>query len=331
MNQSYKALYITEEQDGSFKRQIIQREFSDLPDHCLLVKVSYSSLNYKDALSISGHKGITRNFPHQPGIDAVGEVVSCSKGMYESGDKVIVCGYDMGMNTAGGLGEYIKVPAEWAVPLPDSLSMEEAMIYGTAGFTAAIALWQMERNGQHPKQGKVVVTGATGGVGSMAVSILSEAGYEVIASTGKQSTASDFLLKLGANEIVGREAVDIKTDKLLLRPQWAGAIDTVGGNTLHTLLKACKPYGNVAACGLVQSPSINLSVYPFIINGINLLGVATAENPIEHKKVIWSKLAGAWKIPHLQELKRLISLEEVSSEVDKMLAGKSFGRVVVKL
>ncbi|MBX2846334.1 MAG: YhdH/YhfP family quinone oxidoreductase [Saprospiraceae bacterium] len=331
MNIPYKALFISEQPNGEFQRTILERNTADLPAGSLLVRVKYSSLNYKDALSINGHKGITRNFPHQPGIDAVGEVIECHENRFQPGDKVIVCGYDLGMNTAGGLGQYIRVPSEWAVPLPNQLTMEEAMIYGTAGFTAAIALWQMERNLQHPDNGPIMVTGATGGVGSLAVAILSQAGYEVIASTGKQATATEFLKSLGANQIVGREAVNLDTDKLLLRSQWAGAIDTVGGNTLHTLLKACQPYGNVAACGLVQSPKLDLSVYPFIINGVNLLGVATAENPIEHKKMIWKKLAGEWAIPQLHAIKRVITLEQVSETVDQMMAGQSFGRVVVEL
>lgn len=329
MSIDYKAFYVTEE-NGEFKRQIIQRNTDDLPNHDTLIKVHYSSLNYKDALSISGHKGITRHFPHQPGIDASGEIVHSSNPDLKPGQHVIVTGYDLGMNTAGGLGEYIKVPQEWVVPLPEEMTLKTAMAYGTAGFTAALGLWLLERNGQQPNQGKLVVTGATGGVGSLAVAICSSAGYEVIATTGKKEQESDYLTSLGATQIEDRSFVDIQTDKLLLRSSWAGAIDTVGGNTLHTLLKACKPYGNVAACGLVQSPQLNMSVYPFIINGISLLGIATAENPREHKIEIWDKLAHDWSVKQLEDLTKEISLEEVSSTVDLMLAGKSKGRVVVK-
>lgn len=329
MNKTYKAFYVTE-QDGQFKRSIIDRTINDLPNHDTLIQVHYSSLNYKDALSINGHKGITRKFPHQPGIDASGVIVSSLNPDLKEGDPVIVTGYDLGMNTDGGLGQYIKVPNEWVVPLPKSMSLKTAMAYGTAGFTAALGLWLLERNGQNPSQGKLVVTGATGGVGSLAVAICSKAGYDVIATTGKKEQESDFLTMLGAKQIEHRSFVDIDTDKLLLRSQWAGAIDTVGGNTLHTLLKACKPYGNVACCGLVQSPKLDMSVYPFIINGISLLGIATAENPIEHKMEIWENLSKDWSVEQLESITNEITLNQVSEVVDTMMAGKSKGRVVVK-
>ena len=330
MNKHFKAFWVTEE-EGEFKRQIIERSIDDLPQNDTLIKVYYSSLNYKDALSINGHKGITKQFPHQPGIDASGKIVESPRSDLKPGDKVIVTGYDLGMNTDGGLGEYIKVPAEWVVKLPEKLSLKSAMAYGTAGFTAALGLWLVERNGQEPNQGDFVVTGATGGVGSLAVAIASSAGYNVVASTGKVESATEYLKQLGAAKIVDRSYVDIDTDKLLLRSQWAGAIDTVGGSTLHTLLKACKPYGNIACCGLVQSADLPISVYPFIINGISLLGIATAENPIEHKQLIWEKLANEWAVPQLDSITEVIKLDEVSDTVDKMMAGNSLGRVVVKL
>ncbi len=326
---AYQCLFIREQSDGSFIRSIEQRQIGDLPDNDTLIKVHYSSLNYKDALSATGHKGVTRSYPFQPGVDAAGEIVSNSSGRFNVGDKVICTGYDLGMNTDGGFGQYIKVPAEWVIPLPEQLSLEESMIYGTAGFTAALGIILLERNGQHPGQGPVVVTGASGGVGSLAVALLSKAGYHVIASTGKPN-AHDFLKDLGANEIVTREEINIETGKLLLRPKWAGAIDTVGGNTLHTLLKACKPYGNVACCGLVESPNLNMSVYPFIINGVSLHGIATAENPLEEKRKVWSKLAGDWKLENLQSLKKVITLEELSDQIDLILKGKTVGRVALK-
>lgn len=330
MKQLFKALWITE-QEGKFHREITERNIDDLPANDTLIRVHYSSVNYKDALSISGHKGITKNFPHQPGIDAAGEIAATSSSSFQVGQKVIVTGFDLGMNTDGGLAEFIRVPSEWLVPLPEEMSLKDAMSYGTAGFTAALSLFLLERNGQRPEQGKLAVTGATGGVGSLAVAICSSAGYEVIASTGKIDEEREFLKFLGASEIVNRDFVNIDSDKLLLRTQWAGAIDCVGGNTLHTLLKACKPYGNVACCGLVDSPELNLSVYPFIINGINLLGIATAENPIDLKKEIWSRLATDWKVKQLDEITEEIELDDVSDKVDLMLQGKSKGRLVVKL
>ena len=329
-NIQFNAYYITEEDDGSFSRNIVKRRVNDLPKNSTLIKVHYSSLNYKDALSSTGHKGITRNFPFQPGVDASGEIVYCESGKYVPGEQVICTGYDLGMNTDGGFGEYIKVPENWIVPLPENLNLQEAMIFGTAGFTAALGIFLLERNGQQPEQGPVVVTGATGGVGSMAVALLSKAGYQVIASTGKIEEQSEFLRSLGAHEIVDRGFVNMNTDKLLLRSKWAGAIDTVGGNTLHTLLKACKPYGNVASCGLVESADLPISVYPFIINGISLLGIATAENPLDEKIAVWNKLANDWKIDQLHSMKQVISLEQLDEYVQKILAGKTVGRVVLK-
>ena len=330
MQQPFKALWITE-QGKEFKREIVERTIDDLPNHDTLIRVHYSSLNYKDALSINGHKGITKAFPHQPGIDAAGVVEQSSHPNLTIGDKVIVTGYDLGMNTAGGFGQYIRVPGDWVVPLPKTWDLKTAMVYGTAGFTAALGLWLIERNGQKPEQGELVVTGATGGVGSMAVAIAAKAGYKVVASTGKKERETDYLTNLGAYKVVDRNYVDIDSDKLLLREKWAGAIDTVGGSTLHSLLKACKPYGNISCCGLVQSAELNLSVYPFIINGISLLGIATAENPLEQKKEIWNKIATKWSVKELEQLTETIQLEEVSNKVDLMMKGKTKGRIVVEL
>jgi len=328
MSKQYKTFWVTEE-EGNFQQKIIERSTDDLPNYDTLVQVHYSSLNYKDALSIGGHKGITKNFPHQPGIDAAGIIVETKHPTLKAGDKVIVTGYDLGMNTDGGFGEYIKVPKEWLIALPKGMSLKESMCYGTAGFTAALGLHLLERNGQKPEQGPVVVTGATGGVGSLAVSLLSNVGYEVIASTGKKATASDFLTKLGATKIVDRNFDGLHTNKLLLRTEWAGAIDTVGGNTLHTLLKACKPYGNIACCGLVQSPKLDISVYPFIINGISLLGIATAENPIEMKEFIWHQLATDWSIDNFEKHCTEIRLEQLSSSIELMQKGKLVGRTIL--
>ena len=327
---NYRAFWITE-QEGRYNRQIIRRSIDELPAYNTLIRVHYSSLNYKDALSINGNKGITKKFPHQPGIDAAGEIVASDDPKCKIGDRVIVTGYDLGMNTSGGLGEYICVPSEWIIPLPAGMSLKQAMMYGTAGFTAALGLWLLERNGQQAEQGPVVVTGATGGVGSLATAILAKAGYEVIATTGSKDTSSDYLRRLGASQIEERAFADIETDKLLLRSKWAGAIDTVGGNTLHTLLKACKPYGNVACCGLVQSADLPISVYPFIINGISLLGIATAANPLDQKKLIWEKLANEWNVSGFEELTTEISIEEISDYVDRMMEVKTQGRIVVNM
>lgn len=328
-NQEYKAFVVRENADGKFSRGIETKKISDLPQNEVLIKVKFAALNYKDALSASGHKGITREYPHVPGVDAVGVVVSCKTDDFKEGDEVIVTSYDFGMNTSGGFQEYINVPAAWPVKKPEKLSMEESMILGTGGFTAALSLYKMEQNGQNPEMGPILVTGSTGGVGSMAVSILSQNGYEVIAASGKKE-AHDYLKSLGATKIISREESNDQSGKPLLRSQWAGAIDTVGDNTLATCIKACGRNGNIAVCGLVASPKLETTVYPFILNGVNLLGIETAETPRNIRLKIWELLADSWKPKQLNEMKRIIKLESLEDEIQQMLEEKSKGRVVVE-
>ncbi|MEQ8909712.1 MAG: YhdH/YhfP family quinone oxidoreductase [Vicingaceae bacterium] len=327
---SYKAFVVREKEDGSFSRKIEDKTIEELPAGEVLIQVKYAALNYKDALSASGHKGITRQYPHVPGVDACGQVVNSKSKDFQAGDEVIVTSYDFGMNTSGGFQEYIRVPAAWPVKLPKGLSLEESMVLGTGGFTAALSLYKMEQCGQRPEMGPILVTGSTGGVGSMAVAILALNNYEVIAATGKTS-AHAYLKELGASKIVSREEVDDQSGRPLLRSQWAGAIDTVGDNTLATCIKACDRNGSVAVCGLVASPKIETTVYPFILNGVNLLGIETAETPREIRLKIWELLATKWKPKsHLSNIKKIIGLEEVESHIQQMLDGQSKGRVVVK-
>lgn len=327
----FRALRISENKDGSFSREIVERNIDELPENEVLIKVLYSSLNYKDALSATGNKGITRKFPHTPGIDAAGYIVSSTDENFKEGDEVVVTGHDLGMNTPGGYGEYIRVPASWVIPKPLSYNLKESMIIGTAGFTAATALYKMERLHIKPSSGPIVVTGSTGGVGSLAVSILSRAGYEVIAITGK-TDAQEYLQNLGAKQIESRSFVDDQSGKALLRPLWAGAIDTVGGNTLNTLLKACKNEGCVASTGLVSSPRLDTTVYPFILNGVSLLGIGSAETPDNIRREIWSLLDTNWNVqPKLDSIASEVSLEELNDVyIDKILAGKTRGRIIMK-
>ena len=328
MPQTFKALRITEQEDKTFTREIVQRDINDLPEGELLIKVSYAALNYKDALSASGNKGVTRNYPHTPGIDAAGIVEQSSSPDFSQGQEVIVTSYDLGMNTDGGFAEYIRVPASWAVPKPANLDLMESMIIGTAGFTAALGLFKMEKIGQNPAMGSVLITGASGGVGSLAVGILSKAGYEVIASTGK-TDAYDYLMQLGATECVDREFANDDSKRPLLRPKWAGAIDTVGGNTLVTALKACKREGSVASCGLVASPKLEATVFPFILNGINLIGIDSATCAMHTRKQVWEKLANEWKVDNLSSIATTCTLEELDPYIDQILKGKVKGRVIV--
>ena len=327
---TFRALVVSKTDEKTFTREITERSISDLPEGEVLIRVHFSSLNYKDGLSCIGNPGVTRNYPHTPGIDASGEVTESSDSRFKEGDSVIVTGYDLGMNTSGGFGEYIRVPADWVVPLPEGMTFKEASIYGVAGFTAALSVDALQKYGVNPEQGEIVVTGSTGGVGSVSVALLSLLGYTVVASTGKKEE-SEFLQRLGASEIISREEVNDESKKPLLRERWAGAVDTVGGTTLAALLKAAKRGGAVAATGLVASSELSTTVFPFILRGVSLLGIDSGFTPTKLRREIWNKLAGIWKIPQLEQLTIDRTLEELDPEIDKILAGGQRGRVVVNL
>ena len=327
---TFRALVVSKTGEKTYSREVTERTISDLPEGEVLVRVRYSSLNFKDGLSCIGNPGVTRNYPHTPGVDASGEVVESSDSRFKVGDSVIVTGYDLGMNTSGGFGQYIRVPADWVVPLPEELSFKDAMIYGTAGYTAALSVHALQKYGVTPEQGEIAVTGSTGGVGSVAVALLAHLGYNVVASTGKKDE-TEFLQDLGAAEIIGREDVNDESKKPLLRERWAGAVDTVGGTTLASLLKATKRGGAVAATGLVASSDLPTTVFPFILRGVSLLGIDSGFTPTNLRREIWSKLAGVWKFPQLEQLTIDCTLETLDPEIDKILAGGQRGRVVVDL
>ena len=327
---TFRALVVSQTDEKTFTREITERSITDLPEGEVLIRVHFSSLNYKDGLSCIGNPGVTRNYPHTPGIDASGKVAESSDSRFKEGDSVIVTGYDLGMNTSGGFGEYIRVPADWVLPLPEGMTFKEASIYGVAGFTAALSVDALQKYGVNPEQGEIVVTGSTGGVGSVSVALLSLLGYTVVASTGKKEE-SEFLLRLGASEIISREEVNDESKKPLLRERWAGAVDTVGGTTLAALLKAAKRGGAVAATGLVASSELSTTVFPFILRGVSLLGIDSGFTPTKLRLEIWNKLAGIWKIPQLEQLTIDCTLEELDPEIDKILAGGQRGRVVVNL
>lgn len=318
-----------EERDGAVVRGLRELPASALPDHDVTVRVRFSSLNYKDALSASGHRGVTRSYPHTPGIDAAGVVVASRDARFREGDEVIVTSYDLGMNTPGGFGELIRVPGDWVLPLPAGLSPRAAMALGTAGLTAGLSVDALQRAGVAPGDGPVVVTGASGGVGSLAVALLSALGHEVVASTGSED-AAPLLEALGAARTQPREELGEATDRPMLKPVWAGAVDTVGGATLANVLKSLRWGGAVAACGLVQGPELELTVYPFILRGVSLLGVDSAECPMARRREIWQRFAGEWRL----ELSRLVSeigLEELDGAIDTILAGRTRGRVLVRV
>ena len=326
----FRALVISKTDENTYSREVTERKINDLPEGEVLVRVRYSSLNYKDALSCIGNRGVTRNYPHTPGIDASGEVAESSDSRFKEGDAVIVTSYDLGMGTSGGFGQYIRVPADWVVPLPDGLSFKEAMILGTAGYTAALSVDALQKHGVNPEDGEIVVTGSTGGVGSVSVALLSHLGYTVAASTGKKKER-EFLQGLGASEIISREEVNDESNKPLLRERWAGAVDTVGGTTLAALLKAAKRGGAVATTGMVASAELSTTVFPFILRGVSLLGIDSGFTPTKLRREIWRKLANVWKFQELHLLTIDCTLEGLDLEIDKILAGGQRGRVVVDL
>jgi acrylyl-CoA reductase (NADPH) len=326
---NFKAMVVAETADQKFIREIKQKELSDLPAGELLIEVKYSSLNYKDALSASGNKGVTRKYPHTPGIDAAGIVVTSSTAQFGAGDQVIVTGFDLGVNTPGGFGQYISVPAAWAVKLPQGLTLKESMGYGTAGLTAALCILRLMAFGLTKDSGEVLVTGATGGVGSVAVGILAKLGFNVVAATGKTGE-KDFLEGLGAKAIISREEANDTSGRPLQKGRWAGTVDTVGGNILATAIKSTKYGGLVAACGNAMSADLAVSVYPFILRGVSLLGVDSVEIPMTTRLRTWQKLAQDWKLD-LSGLVSECALAELSPKIDLILKGAIRGRVVVDL
>ncbi|MGL5918661.1 MAG: YhdH/YhfP family quinone oxidoreductase [Cetobacterium sp.] len=324
----FKSFLITEE-NGNFNRDIVEKEIKDLPNHDVLIKVEYSSLNYKDALSSTGNKGVTRNYPHTPGIDAAGVVVESNNENIKVGAEVIVTGFDFGMNTSGGYQEYIRVPAEWVIQLPKEMSLKESMIYGTAGLTAAISVYKLIVKGNiKPEDGEILVTGSTGGVGSVAIKILKKLGYEVVAITGK--VEDDYLIKIGAKRVLNRDEFN-DTSRPMLRGVYAGAIDTVGGNILSTVIKSLKYNGVVTACGNAAGISFETSVFPFILRGVTLYGVDSVEISRAERDLLWNKLATEWRIDNLDEIVNEIGLDGLSEKIDNILSGKNVGRVLVKL
>lgn len=326
----FSALVVFAEQGQRFRRACVERTLADLPPGDVLIRVRYSSLNYKDALSATGNRGVTKNYPHTPGIDAAGTVADSTDPRWQLGDEVICTGYDLGMNTAGGFGQYIRVPGSWVVRKPTTLSLRQCMELGTAGFTAALSVDALAGNGVAPSKGPILVTGATGGVGTIALMLLHQLGYQAVAVTGKQDTHS-WLQSLGAATILGREEILVDKDKGLLPVRWAGVIDTVGGEMLATAIKGVDYDGVVTSCGNAASADLPLNVYPFILRGVHLVGIYSANCPMARRLAIWDKLAGDWKLDHLARISRVVSLHQLEDEIMAMKTGKSKGRCVVDL
>ncbi|MCI5221798.1 MAG: acryloyl-CoA reductase, partial [Candidatus Electrothrix sp. AR4] len=316
----FKALVVREDEKQGFQRAVEERSIADLPTGEVLIRVHYSSLNYKDALSASGNRGVTKKYPHTPGIDAAGVVAASTTERFAVGDEVICMGYDLGMNTDGGFAEYISVPTDWVLAKPIGLSLYESMQIGTAGFTAAQCVERLIALGVQSDQGPVLVTGATGGVGSTAVALLSKLGFQVTAVTGKESEHA-FLQELGCTKILTRKQAAGRSGAAMLRERWAGVVDTVGGEILASAVKATRYDGIVTCCGNAASGELPLTVYPFILRGVCLIGIDSASCPMTRRKEIWRQLAGPWHLGMLDALTTRLSFDRLSQTIDAMLVG----------
>ncbi|MDR9417123.1 MAG: YhdH/YhfP family quinone oxidoreductase [Gracilimonas sp.] len=324
----FRAYYVQEQDNGTFTQEVRNLNYNQLPVHDVTIQVEFSSLNYKDALSASGNKGVTRTYPHVPGIDAAGVVLEDESGTFEEGTKVIVTGKDLGSNTFGGFGGVIRVPKDWVVKMPKELDLKSAMKYGTAGFTAMYGVKRLQRERIHPEGGKVLVTGATGGVGSLAVFFLSELGYKVTAATGKMDKAN-FLESLGAAEVMNRKEVTNVDSGFLLSRKWNGAIETVGGEMLDAVIRQTNHDGAVACCGNILGHDLETSIYPFILRGVSLLGIDSAICKMPMRLNIWEEIANMDHSKLTENYAKTIGLEELKKEIETMLNGGQCGRVIV--
>ena len=331
MISNYKALEVSDK-DGNFLLSVVQKSIKDLPEGDLLIKVEYSSLNYKDAMSATGMPGVTKNYPHTPGIDAAGKITESRVPDFKEGDEVIVTGYDLGMNTPGGFGEYIRVPSNWAVHLPKGLTAKQSMSLGTAGLTAGLSIHALDSFRKYTglKNTKSVVSGATGGVGSVAVMLLSKLGSEVTAVTGKNDQ-SDFLHSIGASNILSREELAETARKPIGKSLWDIGVDVASGEVLSLLLTSLSPRGAIACSGLVGGSSFESSIFPFILRGNALIGIDSVEIPLEDKLHIWEHFAHDWVLEGLDKIVKEVALENLETEIENILTGNQVGRVLVKI
>ena len=325
-----KAFLVEKIGDKEFTADVKEVAIPKCGENEIVIKVTYSSLNYKDALSSVGNPGVTRNFPHITGIDVAGTVYESTSSIFKVGERVLVTGYDMGMNTNGGHAEFVKIPADWVARIPDAITDKEIMTFGTAGLTAALSVNELMDNGIRPESGSILVTGATGGVGSIAVSILSKIGFTVVAISGKEEK-TDYLKRIGASEVILRDTFNEEAKKPMMGEKYAGVVDTVGGEVLANALKYIKYDGVATCCGLTSSHELNTNVFPFILRGVRLIGIDSVECKLEKKQAAWEKIASKWKIDTLSNITNEITLNEVKDAYSLLLAGKAVGRYVVRI
>ncbi len=329
MNKPFSAYRVFNE-GGKVNGRFVEMTLDELDPGEVVIHTLYSSVNYKDALAATGTGKIIRRFPCIGGVDAAGVVESSQDERFKPGDEVIVTGYEMGVAHDGGYAECARVPAAWVVPLPHGLSLFEAMALGTAGFTAALAIHRLEQNDLKPGNGKALVTGATGGVGSLAIQMLAGLGYHVVALTGKEGE-HDYLKSLGATEVLPRSAVDLASNRPLERMQWAGALDAVGGDMLSWLTRSMQQNGVIASFGNTGGAELHTSVYPFILRGVRLIGVDSAATQMPLREKIWQRLAGDLHPARLASIAHPVPFSGLENVFQSMIRGQSHGRTVVQI
>lgn len=325
---TFKAL-VAEEVNGDFIQSIQSVSSTDLPDHDVLIHVHYSSLNYKDMLSATGHAGVTKQYPFTPGIDASGTVFKSRDKRFKEGDKVIVTSYDLGMNTPGGFGNFISVPGDWIIPLPERLSLKESMMIGTSGLTAAMGVHKIMNHGIQPSDGEVVVTGSTGAVGSFAIALLSKLDFKVTAFTGK-TDQDTFLYSIGADKVVNRHDLCLQKVRPLLSSKWIAGVDCVGGDLLDFILRQTAHNGMITCCGNVAGDTLNTSIYPFILRGVSLFGIDSGIAKMEDRLTVWNKLSKEWFF-NKEQICRFVNLSDLPAEITKMKDSEQVGNVVIQL
>jgi putative YhdH/YhfP family quinone oxidoreductase len=326
---TFRAFRISDDEQG-YRGELVEQSIDEQSDGDVVIKVAYSSVNYKDALAGTGKGKILRRFPLNGGIDAAGTVVRSDSADFAEGDEVLITGSGLSETRDGGYSEYLRAPSEWLVPLPEGLTLHESMILGTAGFTAALGLWRMEANGQRPDMGPIAITGASGGVGSLALDIYSRAGYEVTAISGKEDEF-EWLHELGASQCISRHEL-YWPETALASARFAGALDNVGGDMLSGLTRVIQPWGNIAACGMAGGIGLNTTVMPFIIRGIGLLGINSAGCPYAIRRELWERLAADWRPRHLGRIAGpAVDLQGLGTAFEHLLAGEARGRTVVEV